>query len=46
MTELERKFTRDMEELCWITKKECGYSATIYRGRTQNLQGTINRNGI
>ena len=21
MTELERKFTRDMEELCWITKK-------------------------
>ena len=26
MTELERKFTCDMEELCRIAKKECGYN--------------------
>lgn len=26
MTELEKKFTHDMEELCRIAKKECGYN--------------------
>ena len=28
MTELERKFTCDMEELCRIAKKECGYNCS------------------